>query len=39
MLSTLELGVYLVYDLKLMELYFDFLLCDWKDALCQDLKI
>ena len=23
---------------KLMELCVDFLLCDWKDALCEDLK-
>ena len=23
---------------KLMELYFDFLLCNWKDAICEDLR-
>ena len=38
MLSTLELSVYMVYDLQLMELYSDFSLCDWKDAISENLR-
>ena len=38
MLSTLELSIYLVYDLQLMELYSDFSLCDCKDAISEDLR-
>ena len=38
MLRTLELSVYLIYDLLLMELYSDFSLYDWKDAISENLR-
>ena len=33
-------GIECLYGIwfKLMELYFDFLPCDWKDVICEDLR-
>ena len=33
-----EIGFLIDIWFKLMELYFDFLPCDWKDVICEDLR-
>ena len=38
MISIWDWTFKLIYDLKLRELYFEFLLGDWIDAICEDLR-